>query len=150
MCGYNHMNKICYSLSRFLFTSGRFLVRSIIIFGYIHLTFSPLLCAPYYAEWSIWKKQIHVKSIWGQVVFCVNDAGVESGPVSLNPSIRRWCRVARGADSYRLLAIGGKERETNSKTECGTAWVKHTKFSFYLSFPFASFYSLIRRGAIPK
>lgn len=54
-------------------------------------------------------------------MFCVNDAGVESGPVSLNPSIRRWCRVARGADSNRLLAIGGNKFQNRMRDRVSKA-----------------------------
>ena len=54
-------------------------------------------------------------------MFCVNDVGVESGPVSLNPSIRRWCRVARGADSNRLLAIGGNKFQNRMRDRVSKA-----------------------------
>ena len=115
------MNKICYSLSRFLFTSGRFLVRSIIIFWLHPSNLFPVIMCPLLCRMIDLKKQIHVKSIWGQVVFCVNDVGVESGPVSLNPSIGRWCRVARGADSNRLLAIGGNKFQNRMRDRVSKA-----------------------------
>ena len=54
-------------------------------------------------------------------MFCVNDVGVESGPVSLNPSIGRWCRVARGADSNRLLAIGGNKFQNRMRDRVSKA-----------------------------